>query len=182
MEESQDRNVSLLNDEYLVDVEGEEYRITLEAEGTARINKKVYSYDLAKIDERAYSLMFDSKSYFILFEDIAAGSREVRLCLNGQHFAVTVDDKRSLLQKSLLRNRPHVHESQTIRAPMPGLVVKVQVQVGQVVKTGEGLAILEAMKMENEINAVQSGRVEAVHVKAGKVVEKGEPLISLIRD
>ncbi|MBI3006567.1 MAG: biotin/lipoyl-binding protein [Ignavibacteriales bacterium] len=62
---------------------------------------------------------------------------------------------------------------------MPGLVVNVEVKEGTRVTAGQGLVVLEAMKMENEIKASSSGTVRAIHVSPGRVVEKGEPLISL---
>jgi len=66
-----------------------------------------------------------------------------------------------------------------VKAPMPGLVVRVEVSAGQVVEVGESLVVVEAMKMENELRAAHQGVVEAVHVKAGDRVEKGTPLVTL---
>jgi pyruvate carboxylase subunit B len=66
-----------------------------------------------------------------------------------------------------------------IKAPMPGLVVRVQVAVGQAVTAGVGLVVVEAMKMENELKAPRAGTVAQVHVQAGDKVEKGQPLVSL---
>ena len=62
---------------------------------------------------------------------------------------------------------------------MPALVVKVEVSVGEEVKEGQGLLILEAMKMENEIKCHQAGKVKEILVSKGKPVEKGELLMRL---
>ena len=62
---------------------------------------------------------------------------------------------------------------------MPGLVVRVEVERGQAVAAGDGLVVVEAMKMENELRATHKGIVEQIHVKAGDRVEKGAPLVSL---
>lgn len=64
-------------------------------------------------------------------------------------------------------------------APMPGLVVKIEVQVGDEVAAGEGVVIVEAMKMENELAVETSGRVVAIPVAAGDAVEKGQVLVEL---
>jgi biotin carboxyl carrier protein len=69
-----------------------------------------------------------------------------------------------------------------VRAPMPGLIVRVEVEAGQLIRVGQGLVVLEAMKMENEIKALSAGKVADVHVTPGKAVEKGELLISLTQD
>ena len=62
---------------------------------------------------------------------------------------------------------------------MPGLVVRVEVTVGQVVKVGEGLVVVEAMKMENELRATRPGVVETIHVTPGQTVAKGASLVTL---
>ena len=64
-------------------------------------------------------------------------------------------------------------------APMPGMVVRVQVQVGDVVQPGQGLVVMEAMKMENELRATAAATVKAVLARAGTAVEKGALLIEL---
>jgi len=67
----------------------------------------------------------------------------------------------------------------TIKAPMPGLVVAVEVQIGDVVAPGSGLLILEAMKMENEIRSQAKARVRKIDVEKSSRVEKGQTLIHL---
>jgi biotin carboxyl carrier protein len=62
---------------------------------------------------------------------------------------------------------------------MPGLVLRLEVSVGATVRAGQGLIVLEAMKMENEIKAGLAGVVKAIHVAPGQAVEKGAPLVEL---
>ena len=66
----------------------------------------------------------------------------------------------------------------TLRAPMPGKVVKVLCQPGDAVKAGQGLLVIEAMKMENELKAAGPGVVEQVHATPGQAVEKGAVLVT----
>jgi biotin carboxyl carrier protein len=65
-----------------------------------------------------------------------------------------------------------------VRAPMPGLVLRMLVEPGQAVEPGDGLVVLEAMKMENELRAAAAGTVAAVHAAAGAAVAKNDLLIS----
>ena len=67
----------------------------------------------------------------------------------------------------------------TVGSPLPGTVVGVKVTAGQAVKKGDVVMILEAMKMENEINASKDGTITAVHVAKGAKVEQGSPLFDL---
>jgi pyruvate carboxylase subunit B len=66
-----------------------------------------------------------------------------------------------------------------IKAPMPGRVVRVEVEAGDRVRQGQGVVVLEAMKMENELAAPLAGRVTAVHAQAGTAVTKGTVLVEV---
>ena len=72
-----------------------------------------------------------------------------------------------------------VEADKLITAPMPGMVVRVEVEVGQEVTAGQGVVVVEAMKMENELKAPADGVVEKVEVAAGQAVEKGQTLVVL---
>ena len=89
---------------------------------------------------------------------------------------VLVDDQRSLLLKTLQRGEVRSAGPAEIVAPMPGLVAKVLASVGDQVKQGQGIIILEAMKMENEIRTTQAGLLNEILVRPGQAVEKGEIL------
>jgi glutaconyl-CoA decarboxylase len=66
-----------------------------------------------------------------------------------------------------------------VASPLPGTVLRVNVAVGQAVKAGDVLLVLEAMKMENDITAPSEGIVNAIHVASGVTVQTGDPLVSL---
>ena len=66
---------------------------------------------------------------------------------------------------------------QVLKAPMPGKVVLVEVEIGQAVKPGDGLVVLEAMKMENEFRAAVAGHVKEVRVAVGQAVNPGDVLV-----
>jgi biotin carboxyl carrier protein len=64
-------------------------------------------------------------------------------------------------------------------APMPGMIVRITAQVGDTVEAGQGLVVMEAMKMENELRATSAGTVKAIHAQTGTAVEKGALLLEL---
>lgn len=97
----------------------------------------------------------------------------------GERVEVEVQDDRSKQIEALTGRGWKGAVGGVIKAPMPGLVVRVEVSAGQTVEVGEGLVVVEAMKMENELRASHKGVVEAIHVKAGDRVEKGAPLVTL---
>lgn len=97
----------------------------------------------------------------------------------GERLEVRAEDERTRHIRSLLGTRGATAQAGTVRAPMPGLVVRVLVAPGDTVAAGQGLLALEAMKMENEIRAPAPGVVKAVAVLPGQAVEKGQLLLEL---
>jgi biotin carboxyl carrier protein len=97
----------------------------------------------------------------------------------GERAAVEVVDERTRQLATLAARPPAAGEAGPVVAPMPGLVVRVEVAAGQRVDAGAGLVVIEAMKMENELRAPRAGVVRTVHVTAGEAVDKGAPLVTL---
>ena len=97
----------------------------------------------------------------------------------GERYEVEVVDDRTRQIQALIGRQSVAAASGVIRAPMPGLVVRVEVAAGQHVSAGEGLVVVEAMKMENELRATRAAVVALVHVAVGQPVEKGAPLVTL---
>lgn len=97
----------------------------------------------------------------------------------GETWAAEVLDERTAELRALQQDRGRPDAPGVVRAPMPGLVLRVEVQAGQEVSAGSGLVVLEAMKMENEIRSSGPGWVTAVLVEPGQAVEKGAPLVEV---
>jgi acetyl/propionyl-CoA carboxylase alpha subunit len=95
----------------------------------------------------------------------------------GDRWEVEVIDERTRHIRSLTSGSDHRRAAEVLRAPMPGLVVRVQAKPGDRVATGAGLVVLEAMKMENELKAPGPARVKSIRVVAGEAVEKGQVLV-----
>jgi biotin carboxyl carrier protein len=96
----------------------------------------------------------------------------------GERHLIEVVDERTAYIRSLVGSGTAGSCPGVLRAPMPGLVVRVPVTPGDRVTAGASLVVLEAMKMENELKATAEGVVESVAVAPGQVVEKGQILLS----
>ncbi|NPA90352.1 MAG: acetyl-CoA carboxylase biotin carboxyl carrier protein subunit [Chloroflexi bacterium] len=110
---------------------------------------------------------------------VERGEKGYRVLLGGVLYNVQVEDER---RRRLLagRSKPAAPVGDMhVKAPIPGLIVKVEVEVGQHVRADQPLVILEAMKMENEIRAPQAGIVREVRVSPGDSVEQGAVLVVL---
>ena len=95
----------------------------------------------------------------------------------GERWELEVLDERTRHIRSLTSTSDQRRSADVLKAPMPGLVVRVQVKPGDKVAAGTGLVVLEAMKMENELKAAAAGVVKAVRVSPGEAVEKGQLLV-----
>ncbi len=126
-------------------------------------------------DGSAVSLIIDGITYTAEFNP---GSDRCDIQVEGHDFEATVSDERSDAIKRLFGASISSSDSgREIKAPMPGLVVKLQVAEGDTVDKGQGVIIVEAMKMENEIQAQTSGVIDKIKVKPGQAVNKGELLV-----
>lgn len=101
-----------------------------------------------------------------------------RIAMGQQRLTADATDERTRAIREMTGGAEEEQEM-TVVAPMPGLVVRIDVEVGQSVRAGQGVAIVEAMKMENELKAPADGVVARVEVEAGQTVDKGATLIVL---
>jgi glutaconyl-CoA/methylmalonyl-CoA decarboxylase subunit gamma len=95
--------------------------------------------------------------------------------VDGETYRIRVEEETRYIIRT--RGGAVATSGQVLRAPMPGRVVLVEVEVGQAVAPGDGLVVLEAMKMENEFKATTSGTVKEIPVKAGQTVNPGDVLV-----
>jgi biotin carboxyl carrier protein len=104
---------------------------------------------------------------------------EISVWLSRYMIKIEIEDDRTRLINSFKRNEAGIQEEIIIMSPMPGLVKKIEVVENEIVHPGNGLMILEAMKMENEIKSQIHGRVKQIKIKSNVSVEKNQPLIIL---
>lgn len=146
-------------------------------EGQLHLDDREADFAFEHISGSRYALRLDGRSEPAVVEPQSDGT--LRVTLRGRQYAVRVQDERALLLERFGLAEEAAASERTVRAPMPGLVLSVEVEEGQDVEEGAGLLVLEAMKMENELSAQASGTVKAVHVAAGDAVGKNELLIEM---
>jgi biotin carboxyl carrier protein len=99
--------------------------------------------------------------------------------IDGYKYEVEAIDERTRAIRDMTAKAAGPAGPAPLKAPMPGLIVRVNVKVGDVVQVGQGLVVMEAMKMENELRSTASGTVKAVLATPGTAVEKGALLVEL---
>jgi biotin carboxyl carrier protein len=158
-------------------------RLTVEAVGDAmKVGEKLIDATLEQ--DRGGNptvLRIGSRVYRIALDRNQKGDGTQRrgrydVWVNGERFTVdALDERRRAIEEATAQSA--VHRVADLRAPMPGLILKVHAQVGDSVTAGQGLVVMEAMKMENELRATAAGIVTKVHAAAGRAVDKGTVLI-----
>ena len=151
------------------------YEIEIGANNTVMVNGEPHNVDFRTIDGSAlYSLLLDNASWEALVD---RNGDEYRVLIGGELNVVNVQDERTRKMAKAEGVQAAPTGEVIIKAPMPGLVRGVVVNVGDNVAAKQGVVILEAMKMENELRTPRAGIVKEVRVKAGDKVEQGQVLV-----
>ena len=162
---------------YHVTVGDRTYVVELGPEG-ASIDGRPVKADLEHLEgSPVRSLLVDGASYRVAAR--RTGSESWDLHLRGRRIRAAVVDERTRVIREMTGAGSGPTGPRPIVAPMPGLVVRVEVAEGDVVKAGQGVVIVEAMKMENELTTAADAVVRRVHVKEGQTVEKDQLLVDL---
>ena len=163
---------------YVVDVDGE--RSTVEVSGDeVRLGDEVLHARLVPVEGTPVALLTIGERVYRLVARRGDARGLYTLSIDGRRFAVEALDERTRTIRDLSAAGQAAAGPAPLVAPMPGLIVRVNVQPGDAVSAGQGLVVMEAMKMENELRATAAGTVKAVHVAPGATVDKGALLVEI---
>ncbi len=126
----------------------------------------------------SFHVLKDGKAYTAILESVDAASRLYVFRIGGEKFEVAIADSYERLIKQMGLQVGGTQKTNQVKAPMPGLVLSIMVEVGQTVQKGDTLLILEAMKMENVIKATGDATIKSIEVQKGAAVDKGQLLIA----
>lgn len=127
----------------------------------------------------AFHILKNQKAYKAEIESIDYKNKLFTFKINGNKYTTKINDKYDRLIDQLGMKVGASQKVGDIKAPMPGLVLEVSVEIGAQITKGDKVMILEAMKMENVIKAAGGGIVKAIHISKGTAVEKGQLLIEM---
>jgi biotin carboxyl carrier protein len=167
--------------ELIATVHGREIEISVEDPDDAGrwrvvIDGAERAVDAKQIRPGTWSLVIDGRAYLIDLDKRKAGTAlSSRLA---EAVAVIEDARRKRLAKAAHREGL-ASAGEELRAPIAGKVVKLLVEAGAQVAAGQGVIVLEAMKMENELVAERGGTVASIHKQAGQSVDTGDLLVTL---
>ena len=163
---------------YIVSVDGERTEIELDA-GEVELDGEPVPVSLADVEGTPVRLVHVGDRVHRVIVRERAGRGSYTLWLDGFNYEIEALDERTRTIRDLTAAQSGPVGPAPLLAPMPGLIVRVNVEPGEIVTAGQGMVVMEAMKMENELRAAGPGRVKAVHAKPGEAVDKGTLLIEL---
>lgn len=134
-------------------------------------------FELAARGERHFIVQLAGRNIEVFVLKYDASTKKGTFMVNGKKCTLEATDEMDLLLKKLGMDSGSTRQVKELKAPMPGMVVKIEVEAGSAVKKDQALVILEAMKMENVLKAQADGVVQNVEVKKGQAVEKNQILI-----
>lgn len=135
--------------------------------------------DLLKLTSSKFHVIHNNKSFDIKLEKSNFYHKEYHIKVNANTYNVNISNQLDQLITKMGFSIGTAKKANDIKAPMPGLILSINIKEGQEVTEGETLLILEAMKMENSISAPKDGVIKMISVKKGDTVEKGELLIEM---
>jgi biotin carboxyl carrier protein len=154
------------------------YDVEVNANGIS-LNNELKNISFATVNENQFHILLDQKSYNVEIVSINAETKTASMKVNNRIYECEIKDQFDDLLKSLGLDNLSAKKINDIKAPMPGLVLKVLVNEGQEFKKGDNLVVLEAMKMENILKAPVDGVVKSIKIKPGDKVDKNEVLLNL---
>lgn len=146
---------------------------------TWTINGNAADLDIQQQPNGLISILYNGRSFTAMVEKVDTKNKELSLRIDGQLYTVAIQEPIDQLLSSMGMDLKANKKAEPVKAPMPGMILKVLVEPGQQINKGDGLLILEAMKMENVLKATGPATVKAIKINERTAVEKGTVLIEL---
>ena len=163
---------------YFIDINGARTEVLLDGEGI-HAGGRVHDAHLTEVEGTPVWLLKEADEVHRLVVKRGDVRGRYTIWMAGFTYDVEAVDERTRVIRDLSGATTAAAGPAPLKAPMPGLIVRVNVAAGDEIQAGQGLIVMEAMKMENELRAAAAGKVKRVAVAAGQAVEKGALLVEI---
>lgn len=163
-------NQLIVNEKYYFSVEQKDGKIFLDGIEA--------NFDLQEINAHTVHILYENKSYMAEVVSIDRIQKKAVVKINNNEYTVALKDQYDTLLASMGLQISKISALDVLKAPMPGLVLDIRVKVGEKVKKGHNLLVLEAMKMENIIKTADDVIIKSIEVEKGSIVEKNQILLT----
>jgi len=158
--------------------ENKAIEIDIDADGMPFVKGKSKLENIEVVSPKYLKITKDNKLYHVLFEGIDFSEKQVLVRINGEKRSYKIKDKFDEKLEKLGMAQMGERKFNELKSPMPGLVLSLKVQPGDMVKKGDALIVLEAMKMENILKSPADVTIKEIKVQQGTAVEKNKVLIT----
>ena len=155
------------------------YKINIDEQVFDLKKSTVDRLDIRATGPNQFHLLENNQSYHISVLQTDFPNKQITLEVNGNIYHLKIEDEYDQLVKKMGLSISNTQKLTDIKAPMPGLVLDILVQPGQIIAKGDQLLILEAMKMENVLKAEGEGIVKSIEIEKGDAVDKGQVMIEM---
>lgn len=163
--------------EFIVTIKENKNKVSLNNGNKVTINEKTYEYELVPLIKNKFSLRIGD--HFFEVTGLHSNSNKFTVLIDGKIYETLVLSELQEKARKLLELKSKATFGTEIKAPMPGMLLKIKKNKGDEVHQGESIMILEAMKMENDLRSPVSGKIKDIFIKEGAPVEKGAKLFSI---
>ena len=155
------------------------YQVQSNSQTVELQTESINDLDIIDLGNQEFHILKDGKAFHAKVLETDFQKKALLLEINGSKYQIQIEDEYDALVKKMGLSAVVNKKMASIKAPMPGLVLDIQVEVGQNIEKGTPLLILEAMKMENVLKAEGEGIVKSIEIKKGAAVDKGQLLIEM---
>jgi len=141
------------------------------------INGELLEWDIVSVGENRFHILYNNRSYNAEVMEANYAEKTFKIKLNQHIYTLAAKDRFDLLLEQMGMNSSAKNKVNNIKAPMPGLIWEIKVQIGDTVKAGDVVLVLVAMKMENALKSPGDGVVKNIRVNKGDSVDKNQVLI-----
>lgn len=163
--------------EFIVTINNRKHLVKMLSDGKVQIGDREVNVDVSQIANNAYVIRIENSVYEITSNKL--GVDRFGIIIDASYFDTTVRTRLQETANELQKNKSKLKHHSDVKAPMPGLLLKLKKGIGDEVKLGESILLLEAMKMENELRSPASGIVKKIFYKEGQSVEKDSIILTI---
>ncbi len=164
--------------DFVISLNGIRKEIEISENSSLKLDGKNFHYELTHLEGANYLLKLNNKMFSVNIEK--KDSENFIVNINGSQFLTIARTALEEKASKLIEQKSKLNHQTDVKAPMPGMILKIKTQNNDEVSQGDSIMILEAMKMENDLRAPVSGKIKKIYVQEGTAVEKGTLLYSII--
>lgn len=155
------------------------YNIFIDKEKFILSPKDIVLLDMVPVGHRQFHILRNNRSYNIKILSTDFANKTMTIAVNGNNYELVLADEYDQMVRKMGLLTTKAHKINSIKAPMPGLIIDIMATIGQQVESGTPLMVLSAMKMENIITSHGEGIIKNIKVKVNNTVDKGELIIEM---